>query len=228
MSDALSTLNHVATSLVDSGVYDASEVGYLLGVSVERVVAWSAPDARGRPAIVAPTFDRAFSFADLVSLAVVRELSRRRITGTRIRAGVQYLGSELGYEKPLAQQQVVEMIATSGTSFIARLGEIWIDIGQGGQGAFDEIVNVYLRKISHNEIGVAQSWRPTELVLLDPRIQAGAPCLEGTRVPTATVAELLEHDSRDVVADDLDLTDEQVRAAEAFERELAAGSGLAA
>jgi uncharacterized protein (DUF433 family) len=75
---------------------------------------------------------------------------------------------------------------------------------------------------------LARLWRPAPLVLLDPTIQAGKPCVERTRVPTETIAAMLEVDSSEVVAEDLELTIEQVNAASEFEAGLLAGRGIAA
>jgi uncharacterized protein (DUF433 family) len=213
---------------VGSGVYDAAEVGHLLAVPVECVVRWSAPDRRGRPAIVAPSFGRAFSFADLVSLGVVSELWKRHVADTDMRQGVHFLTSRTRYEKPLAHRDIVDHLATSGTAWLADLDGGWYDIGKGGQGAFKEIVRLWLKRVSYDEGGLAQLWRPAPLVVLNPRVQAGKPCVEGTRVPTETIVAMLEADPPEVVAEDLDLTMQQVEAAAEFEAGLLTGRGIAA
>jgi len=87
---------------------------------------------------------------------------------------------------------------------------------------------VYLKAISYDDLGVAQRWRPAPLVVLDPRVQAGTPCIEGTRIPTQVVATMLDTDSAETVGEELDLTVEQVHAAANFEAALAEGRGLAA
>lgn len=53
-----------------------------------------------------------------------------------------------------------------------------------------EFVEEYLQP-SHNMtfdmFGVSATWRPHNNVLLDPQIQYGEPCIEGTRVPTQVI-----------------------------------------
>ena len=227
MTHLVSTLADMAQTLVDSGVYDAHEVGHLLAQHVDAIVRWSVPDRQG-PAIVAPSLVRAFSFLDLVSLAVVKELWGRNISERDMRAGAAFLQQETGHEKPLAHKDVVDLLATSGATLLMSLAGGWYDIGRGGQGAFENVVRLYLKTVSYDDLGVAQLWRPAPLVVLNPKIQAGAPCLAGTRVPTARVNEMLATDPADVVAADLDLTEDQVRAAVEFEAALAEGRGLAA
>ena len=63
---------------------------------------------------------------------------------------------------------------------------------------------------------------------MDPRIQAGAPCVTGTRIPTRTVVELLDGADPEDVALDLDISVEAVLAAERFQDMLGAGAGLPA
>jgi uncharacterized protein (DUF433 family) len=87
---------------------------------------------------------------------------------------------------------------------------------------------LYLSRLSFDAAGVAMAWAPAPYVLLDPRIQAGAPCVAGTRIPTATIHALLDDESVDEVADEYGLTVEQVDAADKFEKRLEDGVGLAA
>lgn len=142
--------------LLNAGVYDAQEVSHLLGQHVELVLRWSSADGKGLPPIVAPTFPRTFSFVDLVSFAVVRELRNRGVSEADMRRGVEWLQHDTGLDKPLSHSSVAERIATSGTSMLARASDSWCDIGKGGQGAFEQIVQLYLQAVSYNDLGVAR------------------------------------------------------------------------
>jgi uncharacterized protein (DUF433 family) len=218
----------MAKTLLGAGVYDAREVSRLLAEHVETIIRWSSPDARHRPAVVAPSLGRAFSFVDLVSLAVASALWKRHVSEADMRQGVVYLQEHTGYERPLAHREVVELLATSGSALLVDLDGGWYDVGKGGQGAFKEVVRLYLEKVSYDGLGVAHLWRPTPMVLIDPRVQAGTPCVEGTRVPTATIADTSSVDSPAEVADEMYLTIEQVEAAVDFEAGLLAGRSIAA
>jgi uncharacterized protein (DUF433 family) len=216
------------TLLLNSGIYDVHEVAHLLAVDAEQVVRWATPDAAGRPAIVLPTHGRSFSFVDLVTMSVVVELRSRGVADRAIRHGVAALQVEYHLEQPLAHRAVLEAVGTSGRSFVARLSDGWVDIGEGRQGAFDEVIAIYFTALSYDALGVADSWHPSQHVSLDPRIQAGAPCISGTRIPTATIAALLESESADELATEYGLTVVQVEAAEAFEQRLNERFGLVA
>src|SRR5438105_3333788 len=100
----------MTTTLVGSGVYDAQEASRLLAVPVACIVRWAAPDAHGLPPVVAPSFEKAFSFLDLVSLAVAGQLWTRRVGEDDMRRGVKYLKHFSHHDKPLSQRDVIEIL----------------------------------------------------------------------------------------------------------------------
>ena len=63
-------------------------------------------------------------------------------------------------------------------------------MGRGGQGSFPEVIEELLSPIEFGSDLHASIWRPAEGVWLNPKIQAGAPCVDGTRVPTRAIADL--------------------------------------
>lgn len=218
----------MTTTMLGQGLYDAAEVARLLGHDVEWVVRWSTNSANGR-AIVTPTFDRWFSFSDLVAFRVALLVRENNISDRRLRRAVDTLRNRTGLTQPLADQEVISRLATSGDSFLLRLPDHQFeDIGQGGQGVFANAVELYLSNIVFDDHGTPTRWLPAEGVVIDPAIQAGAPCVAGTRIPTATIADLLIEEYPEDVAADFDLSIEAVLLAEKFEEMLAAGLGLAA
>jgi uncharacterized protein (DUF433 family) len=214
--------------MLGKGLYDAAEVGRLLGHDAEWVVRWSTPSPHG-PAIVNPTFERMFSFADLVSFRVASLVRERGVSDAHLRHGVETLRDLTELDRPLASRKVIEKLATSGNSFLYDRGSgQFEDIGRGGQGVFPDVVRIYLERVTFDGYGAPQRWTPADGVVIDPAIQAGTPCVAGTRVPTATIAALLRGADIEQVALDLDLPIEAVEQAQAFERQLANGVGLAA
>ena len=218
----------MTAALINRGLYDVHETAHLLGVSADRIVRWATPSVWG-PAIVPASSERFFSFEELVSLQVVAVLHARGLSDHSISNGVQYLQKSTALNYPLASKVVLESLATSGSGFLADVfGDGYVDIGLKGHGVFQEVVALYLSKVTFDTNGVPQSWVPTAGVRLDPRIQAGAACVDGTRIPTETIAEMLEDAEPEDVALDFDISDEAVLIAEAFEEMLRTGAGLAA
>jgi uncharacterized protein (DUF433 family) len=204
------------TSLVGRGIYDPTEAARLLRVAPAMLGGWTT----GRWPVLRPSGGTWFDFADLVSLLVVAELRRRRVPLGEIRRGTAALSRTLGIERPLAHLDAGRGLATAGRAFFAHVGE-WADAGRGMQLAFHPMVEPVIRPLDYGDDGMACRWRPATGVTLEPAVQAGAPCLEGTRVPTATVARLLRTgEAAADVAFHLDLTAEQVEVAERFEAAL--------
>ncbi len=212
-------------TMMGQGLYDAAEVARLSGVPADRVVRWSNDSAHG-PAVVTPTFPPMFAFADLVGIRVAKILHGRKVSDRDLRHGVKVLRQRTGFDRPLAHGSVIKTLATSGKSFLALEDGEYVDLGKGRHGVFQEVIELHLQRITFSGSGDPERWTPVAGVVLDPTIQAGAPCVDGTRVPTAVVAGLLDGSDPDDVAWDLDLSVEAVSIADHFEELLAQGAGL--
>jgi uncharacterized protein (DUF433 family) len=218
----------MSTGMIDQGMYDAAEVARFIGMGIDSVVGLSINSAHG-PAVVPPTFRRLFSFADLLTFDVAKILTERGVSDRHLRAGVASLRVRTGQANPLALATVLDRLATSGVSFLAAFdSEDYEDIGAGGHGVFQNVVRLYLKTVSFGDAGQPISMSPAPRVTVNPKIQAGAPCVTGTRIPTATIADLLESEDESDIASDFDISVADVRAAAAFEAMLDTGSGIAA
>ncbi len=149
------------------------------------------------------------NFLDLISLLVISELVRRRVPKPEIIRGGEYLSRQLDTRYPFAHKD----IATAGASLFGKFGD-WV----GGKLAFQDAIREYLKPISYGGDDLASAWRPRPRILVNPAIQAGAPCIEGTRVPTLLLAELAESpEDYQQIAGDYRLTVEDVQAAVEYE-----------
>lgn len=223
-----STVRSMTSTMIGSGLYDASEVAMLVGMPADQVVRWSSSTGHG-PAPVPSSFDRLFSFDDLVALTITHRIRLNGISDRHLRTGVEQLRSQSGLSNPLASATVIERLATSGNSFLLhRDGNEFDDIGAGGQGVFESVVRLHLKRIEFEDGGGPARWRPVDGVLIDPKVQAGAPCLEGTRIPTAMVASRSQVEPDDEIAFDLAVELDAIEVAVRFEELLHQGSGLPA
>ncbi len=207
---------------LNRGMYDIVEAARLVGVSPGTIVRWSDRTS-SRPALVIPSLGGLYSFHDLISLNVVAQLARRRVPLVDIAVGIRTLADDLQTATPLAHRELESRIATVGRRFFARppTEAEWIDAGQGGQRAFQTIVEPALRQLEYGPDHLASIWRPHERVWLNPRVQAGASCIDRTRIPTATMLQIVESgDDVHDVAGDYDIDLEDVIAALQFERSL--------
>ena len=183
-----------------------------------RVEGWTRPRG-GSPPLLTPELAGLFSFWDLLSLRVVAELTRRGVPREDIARGAEHLALALGTDRPFARRG----LATAGAGFFADVAGDWQDAGKRGQMAFQGVIEPLLEPITFNDSHMASVWRPHPGVWINPGVQAGAPCVDGTRVPTHLLG-LGERDEHDLeaVCDDYRLTAAQVRAALGYELALAA------
>jgi uncharacterized protein (DUF433 family) len=191
------------------GIYDVVEVAKLLKRDPETIDRWTG----GRSPLHRVNTKPLYVFLDVVSLWVISELVVRKVAKNEIRSGAEYLGEKFGTEYPFAHRA----LATSGAAVFGQLGE-WVDVGKRGQMAFQVAIKQYLKPLEYGPDNLAAIWRPASGVWINPKVQAGSPCIDGTRIPTATLAALTEVDEDpEDIAEDYELELEQVRAALAFE-----------
>lgn len=226
------TMGEVAVqSLLNNGIYDVHEASRLLRINPDLLARWVRPRRRTtkgvrlrKAAVVQPTYGGdLLSFYDLVSLMIVKELYARGVSTDDIRAGKELLAKELGTPYPFAHRHGPMQLATQGPHFLATLGPTWVEAGLGGQGVFYDVIAPVLKPLEYDNNELAKLWRPHDRVWVNPRVQAGSPCVEGRRVPTQFLLELVENgDSPEEVASAYDLQPEDVTAAIEWERSLAA------
>ncbi len=222
-------------SYLGRGIYDVAEVARLLGRSRYKVEGWTRSGPGAKPLLIGELAGL-FSFWDLMTLRVIARLLDQGVNRAQIRTGAEYLAKRLGTNRPFAHESLAKM----GASFFAEIETAlgWENVGQGGQLSFQSVVVPLLDLIEFNDDGMAAIWRPREGVWINPAVQAGEPCVDGTRVPTELIARLLAADEDEspsdddlaAVSGDYRITVEQVRAALEFEKnqlgEKAAQAGL--
>lgn len=202
--------------MLGRGIYDPSEIARLIRVHPETLARWTT----GRRALIDPAFGQLFDFEDLVSLLVIAELSRRNVPLREIRKGMEMLAGEFGVKRPFAHTDAPQRLATVGKAFFAQIVD-WVDAGKGFQGAFQLMIEPVIKPLEYSSDGMANLWRPLDLVTATPVVQAGTPCVEQTRVPTETLQGLVDAgDTIDDIAFGLDLNADQIMAALRFERAL--------
>ena len=214
-------------SYLGRGIYDVAEVARLLRKTRGRVEGWTRTGSGANPLLTGELAGLC-SFWDLMSLRVIAELLDRGVKRDHILTGAAHLAQGLGTNRPFAHKS----LATVGAGFISDVepGVGWENVGQGGQLAFQDVVVPLLEPITFNDEGMAAIWRPRAGVWINPAVQAGEPCLDGTRVPTGLIARLISADEGEAPSDediaevsgDYRITVSQVRAALEFELSLAA------
>lgn len=130
-----------------------------------------------------------YSFADLVSLLVVRNLVFLGISLRDIRAAEGYLRDLYGIPHPFNSIRLktdgVDVFFDASPSIAAQL----TSANRAGQEVFEPVIFGALTRVGYDD-QAAIEWSPIEGVVLDPTIQFGEPCIVGTRMTTSQVAEV--------------------------------------
>jgi len=212
--------------LLGRGIYDLNELARLTGRSPDEVSGWALPATAGRhqrEALLLPAEGRLFSFLDLVTAIVCAELRGRGVPLGKVRDAREHLADRLHVDRPFAHKEGLRRLATVGRDVYFYEDSDWVDAGKGGQAAFKIVVAPLIRRLKFGADGMAAAWRPVDGILLDPLVQAGAPCLEGTRVSTQFVLSLVEAgEAPEDIADDYELPLKTIKKALDFEYTLAA------
>lgn len=133
------------------------------------------------------------SFYNLAEAHVLNAFRKDyRIELRKIRAAIDYVTEQFGWQHPLLQQR----FETNGVDlFIDRLGRVE-DASGRGQIVMD-YVRAYFRRLERVDSIVVRLWPFTrtmiaespKTVFIDPRVSFGRPSLVGCNVPTAIIAE---------------------------------------
>lgn len=208
------------------GVYTIESASWLLGIAEQTIIRWGHTTQRRPQPLLRPTHGWAYSFHDLVSLAVIAVLRQRQVPERNVARALRELEDITDEPRPLARRDVVDQLATAGVSVL--LGDL--DLTQSRQTVIIETLSMYLQPIVYDDDSLlARLWKPSLHVVVDPEVQVGRPCIEGTRVTTDVVASRVEQgESVDLIARDLDLSRAEIADAIGFEKRLLRGHGLAA
>lgn len=206
-------------TLIGRGIYDADDIARLVGIQVRDVSRWaSKPDHGG--GLLFATDRRLFTFWDLITARTTATMLSRGVTLVNLRAARDHLAVRVATDWPLAHFAVLDRLANVGRNVYYDpdgLGE-WLDATLGGQAPIATVVAPLLQRLEFDDGGLASSWSPTDGIVLRPTVQAGAPCVAGTRVSTAMLADLADQgETVDDLADDYELDPELVRRAIDYE-----------
>lgn len=162
-----------------------------------------------------------YSFSDLISLFVVRELRKKGVQPRHIREAEIYLRKKWKTDRPFVSDE----IKTDGCGVF--IDDELVAGGQiesaerHGQQVMREAIRERLTHVRYDD-GIAANWAPMPYVVVDPRVQFGEPVIEGTRIPTESVLAMTSYAGIEAIAAQLGIGKDQARAALAFERRLTA------
>lgn len=183
-------------------------------------IATSVPSIQGVTHI--PSRQRLITFLDLISMRMVVVLRSRRIPLQNIRNTESWLRKEFNVPFPLATKS----LWTYGGQIYIKFHEHILAASKFGQRAMEFIDN-WLKEVdldmTFNVAENADSWLVHKNVRINPTIQLGEPCIDGTRIPTSIVwSKHKAGDSIEMIARSHNLQEQQVADAVEWEKRLVA------
>jgi uncharacterized protein (DUF433 family) len=130
-----------------------------------------------------------YSFADLISMLVVRNLVQLGLNLRDIHAAEDFLRERYHHEHPFVSVRVqtdgVDVFYDAAPTIAHQLTAA----NRAGQEVLRPAILGALRGVMY-EHGFAAAWSPVDRIVLDPTVQFGEPCIADTRVTTSSLAEL--------------------------------------
>ena len=161
------------------------------------------------------------TFQDVVSMRVIAALRAAGVSFPKIYQAESWLREHTRVPRPFA----TEVLWTERSDVFIELQTRLIAASRHGQLALDILQNyiIPVHGLAFDDEQMAASWEPFKGILLDPHIQAGAPCVKGTRIPTRTLWGMVEAgDSTKRLAKAYKIGEGEVDTAIDWERRLAA------
>lgn len=204
--------------------YRIREAARYAGLSSQTVAKWhTRPGANRRSTLSTKEKGAALSYLQLIEVAVVSSFRKSGVTLKKIRAAREYLSKQLEEEFPFAAYR----FKTDGK-------ELWMDYAQfeasagdktllaasqGGQLAWSDIIGRLHEFDYENDRDLAIRWHVAgrdQNVIIDPKIQFGAPSVEGVAT-WAFKGRWEAGEDLDDIAEDFGLPNSDVLAALRFE-----------
>lgn len=213
------------------GIYGISDVARYLRVTMPRDkdLAIGSPKLRywirtGASSISDPFFPttkRLVTFQDVISMRMVTVLRAKGIPLPKVRDMETWMRRFFRTEWPFAFRPMWIYQSDVIIEFEKRL----IAATRFGQIAMD-FIKEWLEEIdldmTFDSDDIASTWKPRAGIRIDPNIQFGEPCIEGTSIPTRAIwSKVKAGDNLQLIAGLYDVTINQVNDAKDWEARLA-------
>ena len=197
----LTMLNEALPEPVWAGIYEPAEAARYLkaGTSAEVLYPFSSTKLIRwiRHGLAGPDLEHIhgrqllMDFEDLISMRVIAALLTTGLSWRAIRKAESWLRETTGRRQPFA----TEILWAGQGQIFTEWGDQLVSGSECGQIALD-MIRDYLIPVHglafDDETQRATSWEAFDGVVLQPHVQFGAPCIKGTRIPTRSIAGMVE------------------------------------
>lgn len=214
---------------VEIPAYTIADAAQWLRVPLSTTRAWLLGQSGFQSVVeIADRSSKTLSFRNLVELHVLAAIRREHaVPMQRVRLAVDFMNRRLGVPNPLASLQML----TDGRELLIEAYEQFVNVSRGGQLEMRDFVQAYLDRVEHDARGPVRLYpfsrkhvlEDPRSISIDPRVQFGRPCLIGTGIPTAEIADRCKAgESIASLANDYGRSEQQIEEAIRYELPLAA------
>lgn len=203
--------------------YRIREAARYASLSPQTITSWhNKPGSNRKSTLSTRDKGAALSYLQLIEVAVVSSFRKAGVSLAKIKAAREYVSKQLEAEHPFAEFR----FKSDGRDLWMDYAQIEADAGdkkllaasREGQLAWSDIIG-RLQEFDYEKEGLAVRWHvagPDSRIIIDPRIQFGAPAIDG--VPTWVFKGRWEAgESLDDIADDFSVPNADVVRALEFE-----------
>jgi uncharacterized protein (DUF433 family) len=184
-----------------AGIYEVPEAARLLRATMpvgpytktvgsRKLIRWIRQGLASQDLVGIPGHDLLITFEDLISLRIVAALRAAGVSFARIRRAETWLRQQTASQRPFA----TDLLWTERSDVVVEFGEHLIAASREGQGALNFLRNylIPIHGLQFDANHVAVAWSPTPGIRIDPQIQFGSPCVEGTRIPARNLWSMIK------------------------------------
>ena len=214
--------------------YTISEAAHYLAVPAATLRYWSVGRGGYKPLIQVPErTPTLLSFLNLTELHVLAAIRREHeVKMPSIRSAIRYLAAHASEATDKRHPLISRELETDGLDlFTEQYGRL-VNISRAGQTAMRKVISAALRRIDRDPAGVPIKLYPftrtvmdgaPAMVVIDPRLSAGRPVIDGTGLATRLIAERYKAgESISALAYDYERGNEEIEEAIRCELEAAA------
>lgn len=214
-------------------LYSLAEIAYFFKIPKGTLHAWTRP-SKMRGKTIPPLIELAdkehalFSFYNLAEAHILSMTTRfHGVKITAVRRAMEHLREKSVHD--LAHPLLSEKFLTDGRHIWVKELERRIDLSQSGQLGIAPILDTYLERIirddSNRPLKVFPIRQNGKIVSITPTVSSGRPIVEGTGIPVATLYNRFRAgDSTDDIAEDYEISEDQVKGAIDYIEQLAAAA----
>jgi uncharacterized protein (DUF433 family) len=209
--------------------YSFDDVALSLRLPVSTLRAWTRGQPGFQPLFQIPKDSHGLfelSFYNLIESYVIVQLRRKhQLSMPKVRRSIQYLQNLLNVSHPIVE---ADLFTFTGDLYVKH-GTRSVNLTRSGQFVLESVIRDLLARVDKGPLGferfypqmtnrsgvVSSRYKP---IVVDPSVSFGKPCLAGTAIPTAVIAQRRRAgESLNAIAEDYYTSVKKVREAIAFE-----------